>query len=130
MGGPRAQPGQQPLEAPGQPVAAVVLHGQPAVEQVEGGLAEGVQPQEPGGAQRQQQLRQHLGGAGVLGGQRDGDGVVSVVVQVDVEEQPSEPGEPHPTPSVQEEPRHHPQYSRNLNTTLSTVGTQTPPSLQ
>lgn len=91
VGGP-AHAGKQSVQGPGQVVAAVVLHGQPAVEEVEEGFAQGVAAQHPHAAQSQQQQRQQLHGAGVLSCQSEGN-VVLVVRLVDAAVQPWNPEE-------------------------------------
>lgn len=86
-----AHEGQQPVQSPGQVVAAVVLHRQPGVEEVEDGLAQGVAAHQPGAGLGQQQQGQQLGAAGVLG--RQGEGLTVLVVGlVDVTVEPGSPG--------------------------------------
>lgn len=55
-----SQTGQQSVQRPGQVVATVVLHRQPAVDEVEEGFAQRVAVHHPGTAQSQQQQRQQL----------------------------------------------------------------------
>lgn len=84
--------GQRPAQGPGQVVAAVVLHRQPAVEQVEDQLAERVAAQQAGAGPRQQQQRQKLRPAGVLGRQGKGH-LLLVVLPVHVDVEPWKSGE-------------------------------------
>ncbi len=58
--GSSAQKGQQSVQSPGQIIATVVLHCQPAVEEVEKGFAERVAAHQPGAALSQQQQGQQL----------------------------------------------------------------------
>lgn len=83
--------GQQPVQSPGQVVAAMVLHRQPVVEQVEAGFAQRVAPHQPGAGQGQQQQRQQLGRAAVLRRHSKRD-VVLVMQLVDIVVQPRSPG--------------------------------------
>lgn len=78
-----SQTGQQSVQSPGQVVAAVILHCQPAVDEVEEGLTQRVAAHHPGAAQSEQQQRQQLGRAGVLSCQSE-EYVVLVVRLVDV----------------------------------------------
>lgn len=110
VGCPAAQPGQQPVEAPGQVVAAVVLHSQPAVEQVEGSLAERVAAQQPATGHGQEQQGEQLGAAEVLGRQGNGDPMVLVVGQVHMVVEPPKPGEGHTPMSM------HPSRTTAINT--------------
>lgn len=81
-----SQEGQYPAQGPGQVIAAVVLHRQPAVEQVEDHFAEWVAAQQAGARQREQQQRQKLRPAGILGRQGEGRLLLMVLpVHVDVE---------------------------------------------
>lgn len=89
--GSATQTGQQSMQSPRQVVAAVVFHGQPAVEDVEDDFAQRVTAQHPGAAQGQQQQGQQLGWAGVLGCQSKGH-VVLVVQLVDAAVEPGNPG--------------------------------------
>lgn len=89
--GSSSQEGQQSVQSPGQVVATVVLHRQPAVDEMEEGFAQRVAAHHPGAGQSQQQQRQQLGRAGVLGCQSEGD-IVLVVQLVDVAVQPRSPG--------------------------------------
>ncbi|KAL3063484.1 hypothetical protein OYC64_003115 [Pagothenia borchgrevinki] len=94
VGGGSSQAGQQAVQSPRQVVSAVVLHCQPAVEQVEDGLAERVAADQPGAAQGQQQQGQELQRRAVLSSQGEGE-VVPVVVPVDPAVQPGHPDEKH-----------------------------------
>lgn len=85
---------QQPVQSPWQVVAAVVLHCQPAVEEVEEDLAQRMAAHHPSTAQGQQQQRQQLSRAGILGCQGKGE-VVLVVHVVDVAVQPGKPDNDH-----------------------------------
>lgn len=86
-----AQEGQQSVHGPGQVVAAVVLHRQPAVEEVEDGFAQRVAAHQAGAGQSQQQQGEQLDRAGVLG--RQGEGHALMVVQlVDAAVEPRNPG--------------------------------------
>ncbi|KAK9522336.1 hypothetical protein VZT92_018809 [Zoarces viviparus] len=86
--------GQQSVQSPGQFVATVVLHRQPAVDEVEDGFAQRVAAHRPGAAQSQQQQRQQLQRAAVLSGQSEGC-VVLVVQLVGVTVEPGNPDEKH-----------------------------------
>lgn len=55
-----SQTGQQPVQSPRQVVATVILHRQPAVDEVEKGFAQRVAAHHPGAGQSQQQQRQQL----------------------------------------------------------------------
>lgn len=90
--GSSSQTGQESVQSPGQVVAAVVFHRQPAVEDVEDDFAQRVTTHHPGAAQGQQQQRQQLGRAGVLGCQSEGH-VVLVVQLVDAAVEPGNPEE-------------------------------------
>ncbi len=87
-----SQTGQQFVQSPGQVVATVVLHRQPAVDEVEEGFAQRVTAYQPGAAQSQQQQRQQLGSAGVLSCESKGY-VVLVVQLVDGAVEPGNPDE-------------------------------------
>lgn len=86
--------GQQSVQTPGKIIAAMVLHRQPAVEKVEEGFTHGVAAHHPSTAQSQQQLREQLRGAGILGCQGEGD-LVLMVQLVDVSVQPGNPKKKH-----------------------------------
>lgn len=86
-----AQEGQQSVQGPGQVVAAVVLHCQPAVEEVEDGFAQRVAAHQAGAGQSQQQQGDQLDRAGVLGRQGEGR-VLLVVLLVDAAVEPRSPG--------------------------------------
>lgn len=88
--GSSSQAGKQSVQSPGQVVATVVLHRQPAVDEVEDGLAQRVAAHHPGADQSQQQQRQQLSRAGVLRRQSEEDAVL-VVRHVDVTEEPRNP---------------------------------------
>lgn len=83
--------GQHPVQSPGQVVAAVVLHRQPGVDEVEDGFAERVAAHQPGAGHGQQQQGQQLGAAGVLRRQSERPPVLMVEL-VDVAVQPRSPG--------------------------------------
>lgn len=68
----------------------MILHRQPAVEEVEGEFAQRVGADEPGAAQGQQQQGQQLGRAGILGCQSKGM-VVLMVLLVDAAVQAGNP---------------------------------------
>lgn len=89
-----SQTGQQSVQSPGQIVATVVFHCHPAVEEVKEDLAQRVAAHHPGAAQGQQQQRQQLSRAGILGCQSKGH-TVSVVVLVDVAVEPGNPDKAH-----------------------------------
>lgn len=84
--------GQQPVQAPGQIVAAVVFHRHPAVEEMKDDFAQRVAADDTGAAQSQQQQRQQLGRGGVLSCQGERR-VVPVVLLVDVAVEPRNPEE-------------------------------------
>lgn len=100
--------GKQFVQSPGQVVATVVLHGQPAVEEVEEGFTEGVAAQQPRTAQSQQQQRQQLSRAGVLCCQGEGNAVLVVQV-VHAAVQPWNPDGEH---------KHTQDFFKNLLNTL------------
>lgn len=90
--GSSSQKGQQSVQSPGQVVATVVLHCQPAVDEVEECFTQRVAAHHPGAAQSQQQQRQQLGRAGILSCQ--GEGYTVLMVQlVDVAVEPRNPNE-------------------------------------
>lgn len=91
MGG-TAEKGKQSVWSQGQVVPTVVLHCQPAVEQVEDDFAERMAAQQPGTAQRQQQQRQQLCWAGVLRCERKGVAMLMMRL-VDAAVQPGNPEE-------------------------------------
>jgi len=89
-----SQTGQLSVQSPGQFVATVVLHRQPAVDEVEGDFAQRVAAHHPGAAHSQQQQREQLQRAAVLSGQGEGV-VVLVVLPVGVTVEPGNPDEKH-----------------------------------
>lgn len=82
------------MQCPRQVVAAVVLHRQPGVDEVEDGLAERVAAQQPGADHGQQQQGQQLSAGGVLRCQSERLPVLMVGL-VDAAVQPRSPGEKH-----------------------------------
>lgn len=82
-----SQAGQQSVQSPGQVVATVVLHCHPAVEEVKEHLTQRVTAQSPAAAESQEQQRQQLHRAGVLGRKCKGQTVL-VMQLVDAGVQP------------------------------------------
>uniref|UniRef100_A0ACB8F8I0 Uncharacterized protein n=1 Tax=Sphaerodactylus townsendi TaxID=933632 RepID=A0ACB8F8I0_9SAUR len=70
--------GHQSVGRPGQVVARMVLHREPAIDHEESHLRHGVEPQQHGDASREESQPQQLPHGGILGAQREGGDVLVV----------------------------------------------------